>query len=55
MSDSMGLARLVRRWVGPGPSATVVLECRRCGTSVTQGDESCPSCGAAAISRYEIR
>lgn len=33
---------------------TVVVECRRCGTKVGSETETCPECGAAEISHYEI-
>jgi len=32
----------------------VVHECRECGTAVDADAARCPSCGAAAIARYEV-
>jgi rubrerythrin len=55
LRDAMGISQLIRQWVEPGPSATVVHECRHCGTTLTGQEESCPACDSSAISRYEIR
>lgn len=35
-------------------STEVIVECRQCGTTVTQQTDSCPVCGADEIARYEI-
>ncbi|WP_436922900.1 hypothetical protein [Halosimplex amylolyticum] len=36
------------------PSNAVVVECRRCGTSLDEGTETCPECGSEDFSRYEF-
>lgn len=37
-----------------GRAATVVIECRHCGTTVDSSQQACPTCGAAGFARYEI-
>jgi uncharacterized OB-fold protein len=38
----------------PDSAPDVVVECRRCGTTVSPATDVCPECGATAFSRYEI-
>ncbi|MFC4541724.1 hypothetical protein ACFO5R_07265 [Halosolutus amylolyticus] len=38
-----------------GRSRTVVVECRRCGTSVERGARACPTCNCDDIVTYTIR
>jgi len=46
--------RLLDRVVsGRGPS--VVVECRRCGTTVDRGTVTCPVCESRDIVTHEIR
>ncbi len=33
---------------------TVVVECRRCGTSLEEGVDVCPYCGETETARFEI-
>lgn len=33
---------------------TVVVECRRCGTSLDEGVDVCPYCGETETVRFEI-
>jgi uncharacterized OB-fold protein len=33
----------------------VVCECRRCGTTVTPGTDTCPECEVGEITTYRIR
>lgn len=35
-------------------SETVVAECRKCGTTVERGAQTCPSCGSDEIAIYTI-
>jgi len=37
-----------------GTQADTVSECRRCGTSVDSGADTCPECGSDEIARYEF-
>lgn len=39
----------------PTPSADVVHECRRCGTTVDEDADACTECGSEGIARYRIR
>lgn len=39
--------------VGSNEGTTVVVECRRCGTSLEDG-ESCPHCATADVVRFEF-
>lgn len=32
----------------------VFCECRRCGTTVTETDDRCPSCDSSEIARYQL-
>jgi rubrerythrin len=41
----------LRRLLG---EASVVYECRECGTTLEYDAEECPSCGSGAISRYDL-
>lgn len=43
---------LTRFLQSDGP--TVVVECRQCGRKVDPETDTCPECGAAEISYYEI-
>jgi|AntDeeMinimDraft_5_1070356.scaffolds.fasta_scaffold63308_1 rubrerythrin len=39
----------------PGRSQRqIYCECRRCGTTVSEADTVCPSCGAEAIARLQL-
>ena len=38
-----------------GRGRTIVVECRRCGTSLDSTDEDCPYCGPTNVVTYEIR
>lgn len=38
----------------PGGGSDVVVECRRCGTTVDPETDACPDCGATEFCRYEI-
>lgn len=33
---------------------TVVVECRRCGTSLEEDVDNCPYCGDASVARFEF-
>jgi len=33
---------------------TVLRECRNCGTTLDDGQETCPSCGCEAVVEYEL-
>jgi RNA polymerase subunit RPABC4/transcription elongation factor Spt4 len=33
---------------------TLVVECRRCGTTVDRGTTTCPVCESSEIARHEI-
>lgn len=35
-------------------ATTVVVECRRCGTSLEEGIDACPYCGDAEVVRFEF-
>ncbi|NHN46618.1 hydrogenase maturation nickel metallochaperone HypA [Halostella sp. JP-L12] len=35
--------------------APVHCECRRCGTTVSRDDATCPHCGTRDIARVELR
>lgn len=39
---------------GSEGDATVVVECRRCGTSLEESVESCPYCGTTEVVRFEF-
>jgi rubrerythrin len=45
---------LERVGLGNGPSV-VVVECRRCGTTVERGTTVCPVCESADIVTHQIR
>lgn len=45
----------VLRALGRDRSPVVVIECRRCGTSVDSEAEPCAACGSEHTVRYEIR
>lgn len=32
----------------------VIVECRRCGTTLAENDGACTSCGGEDLARYEI-
>lgn len=33
----------------------VIVECRRCGTTLAENDGACDSCGVDDVARYVIR
>lgn len=37
-----------------GDSATVVYECRQCGTTVGSDSDRCPTCETATIAEYPV-
>lgn len=39
---------------GSNRGTTVVVECRRCGTSLEEVVDSCPHCGATDVVRFEF-
>lgn len=43
------LDRLLSRDAGE-----TVIECRRCGTTLEEAAEECPTCGAAEIVVYDV-
>lgn len=50
----MALRTVVRRLFASGNQPLVMFECRLCGTTLDAETETCPECGTAEISRYEI-
>lgn len=47
----MALLTRVREFIGDDE---IVYECRRCGTTLGAGTETCPQCGESDIVVYEI-
>jgi ribosomal protein L37E len=43
---------LARRWFGSRP--TTVVECRRCGTTLDIGVDTCLHCESDRVVRYDI-
>lgn len=50
----MSLRAAVKRVILGSQSATVVVECRHCGTNVDPDTDRCPECGATERNRYEL-
>jgi ribosomal protein L40E len=43
-------------WVGASSDrATVHVECRQCGTTLSEDATSCPSCGSREIATISLR
>lgn len=40
---------------GAPTGADVVFECRYCGTTLDDGDATCPVCGHDDVARYDLR
>lgn len=40
--------------VGSDGGRTVVVECRRCGTTLEADVDNCPHCGDADVARFEF-
>lgn len=50
--ESLGRLVLERRLGDESPD--VVVECRRCGTTLDASAETCPVCDSGDVARYEI-
>lgn len=54
--DSSAMSRSIVEGVKRllSPSNALLVECRRCGTSLDEDSEKCPECGSEDLSRYEF-
>lgn len=48
------MLRNLRQFFSSKTTSVVVVECRQCGTNVSQEVEECPQCGSGEIARYEM-
>lgn len=48
------MLRDLRQLLSVKTTPVVIIECRQCGTNVSQSDEECPQCGSNEIARYEM-
>jgi rubrerythrin len=50
----MSVLSPIRKLIGARSAGVDLIECRRCGTSVDETADGCPSCGSDEFARFEL-
>jgi len=48
------MLRVLKRLSPISTDTMELFECRTCGTSLDEAQDSCPECGCSDIARYEL-